>query len=84
MSHQQKKHRIIERAVTFTGLAQAVASELAADAHKLSIRQLRRVIGLIQRDSHGSRRILDGHVPKDATSKQALGYGTRQAKPSAA
>jgi len=50
MSHEQKKNRIIERAVTFTGLRRSVAAELAGDAKDLSIRKLRRIIGVIQHD----------------------------------
>jgi hypothetical protein len=84
MSHDQKKTRIIERAVTFTGLKQNAASELARVAHQLSIRQLRRIIGAIQRDFSKGLRMLDGLVPKGAISKKVPTYGSRQTKPAAA
>ena len=73
MSQEQKKVRIIERAVTFTGLKQSAASELASKAHKLSIRKLRRVIGAIQRDLNKGLLLLKCLVPEDNHRKKANG-----------
>ena len=84
MSHQQKKARIIERAITFTGLKQSAAGELASKASDLSIRQLRRVIGAIQGDFHRGLRILDDLVPKTEKQKKANRRESRQAKTIAA
>lgn len=84
MSHEQKKTRIIERAVTFTGLKQSAAGELARVAHKLSIRQLRRTIGAIQRDFGKGLLMLQHLVPEGSDRKQAYGRDPRRTKPAAA
>jgi hypothetical protein len=73
MSNEQKKNRIVERAVRFTGLGQSVAAELAHDAKELSIRRLRRIIGLIQRDGAAGLQVLHAMV----TSRHAPGPKVR-------
>jgi len=78
MSQEQKKARIIERAVTFTGLRQNAAAALACEAQKLSLRKLRRVIGAIQRNQDQGLLMLEGLVAEAKNLKKVSGQKSRR------
>ena len=84
MNQEQKKAKIIERAITFTGLKQVAARELASKAHKLSIRQLRRVIGATQRDLNKGLLLLKSVAPDGNSPQGVRRRESRQTTPTAA
>ncbi|MBP7052024.1 MAG: hypothetical protein KBE65_13500 [Phycisphaerae bacterium] len=83
MTSELKKSRIIERAVTFTGLAPSVAAELASDAKDLSIRMLRRIIGIIQQNQTEGLLAFRAHVAGNRHVKGTHVASKRQPSPRA-
>ncbi len=78
MSQEQKNAGIIERAITFTGLSQNAAAALVCTAQKLSVRRLRRVIGVIQHNQDRGLLMLEDLVAEAKNFKKVNGHKRRR------